>query len=138
MSGERLGRDLRLKIDNFGADLAVDPSGDLGTVEGIENLAQAIVCRLSTEIGEMADLGHSEYGSRLNEAIGETRSDRTLKLIQRAIASSLAGERRIREVLSISTTLDVKDPNLVSIEITVVPTTGGGPISITYPLRLEV
>lgn len=138
MSDGRLGRDLRLKIDGLGADLAVDASGDLSTVEGVDNLAQAIVCRLSTAIGEMEDLGHPEYGSRLSEALGEPRSDRTLKRIQRIVESSLAGERRVREVVSISTFPDSRDPNMVSIEITVVPVSGGGPFTVRYPFRLEV
>lgn len=135
---ERLGRDLRLKIDGLGADLEVDPSGDLATVEGITNLAQAIICRLSTAVGEMEELGHAGYGSRLSEIFGQPRTERTLSQIQRIVESSLAGERRIRELVSVEAIPDKEDPALVIIEIKVVPATGGGPLSIRYPLHLEV
>lgn len=138
MSNERLGRDLRLRIDSTGADLAVDKSGDLATVEGIDNLAQAIICRLSTTVGEMEDLGHRGYGSRLSEVLGQPRNERSMSLIHRAVASSLAGERRIQELVSVTAIPDRDDPGLVTIEITVIPESGGETLSIRYPFHLEV
>lgn len=135
---EKLGRDLRLRIDGIGADLAVDKSGDLATVGGIDNLAQAIICRLSTTVGEMEELGHGGYGSRLSEVLGQPRTDRSMSLIHRAVASSLAGEKRIRELVSVTAIPDREDPALVTIEITVIPASGGGTLSIRYPFHLEV
>ncbi|MEN3034826.1 MAG: hypothetical protein ABC537_00855 [Candidatus Methanosuratincola sp.] len=138
MSDEKLGRDLRLRIDGTGADLAVDKSGDLATIEGIDNLAQAIICRLSTAVGEMEELGHSGYGSRLSEVLGQPRTERSMSLIHRAVESSLAGERRIRELVSVTAIPDRDDPGLVTIEITIIPASGGGILSIRYPFHLEV
>lgn len=138
VNDEKMGRDLRLRIDNQGADLVTDKSGDLTTVDGIDNLAQAIICRLSTTIGEMGDLGHGGYGSRLSEVLGQPRTDRSMSLIQRAVASSLAGERRIRKLASVTVIPDRDDPGLVTIEITVIPASGGGTLSIRYPFHLEV
>ncbi|MGV2388060.1 MAG UNVERIFIED_CONTAM: hypothetical protein LVR29_06225 [Microcystis novacekii LVE1205-3] len=38
--------------------------GDLGAIEGQTNLRQAILNRLLTRKGELAKLGHPDYGSR--------------------------------------------------------------------------
>lgn len=138
VSDEKLGRDLKLRMDGLGADLTADKSGDLATVDGIDNLAQAIICRLSTTVGEMEELGHGGYGSRLSEVLGQPRNDRSISLIRRTVASSLAGERRIRELVSVTVIPDRDDPGLVTIEITVIPASGGGTLSIRYPLNLEV
>lgn len=138
VSNEKLGRDLKLRIDSLGADLTADKSGDLATVDGIDNLAQAIICRLSTTVGEMEELGHGGYGSRLSEVLGQPRNDRSMSLILRTVASSLAGERRIRELVSVTAIPDRDDPGLVTIEITVIPASGGGTLSIRYPFHLEV
>ena len=48
---------------------------DYSTLDGRDNLAQAIVMRLLTPRGELAELGHPEYGSRLNELLGAPNTE---------------------------------------------------------------
>jgi len=48
-----------------------DPFGDLATVSGIANLAQALQHRLRTLRGELASLGHPTYGSYLPMIVGK-------------------------------------------------------------------
>ena len=60
-----LGKDLKLRFDKLeielGADLATD-KGDFETVSDEQNLVQAILHRLTTEEGELYDIGHFIFG----------------------------------------------------------------------------
>ena len=48
---------------------------DLQLATGVDNITQAIIHRLKTCYGEMASLGHPDYGSRHNELIGEPNTE---------------------------------------------------------------
>src|SRR2546423_3478452 len=50
-----------------GADRLID----MNTYEGVDNLVQALLLRFLTPVGELATLGHPDYGSRLHQPIGE-------------------------------------------------------------------
>src|SRR3989442_12934571 len=81
--GPLLGKDLRLDYALGGgffedADLASakradHPGGqrDLEVSDGITTFVQAVANRLKTRKGELAALGHPEYGSRLHDRIAE-------------------------------------------------------------------
>ena len=75
---------------------------DIGIVSGRDNLAQAAILRLLTPRGELAALGHPEYGSRLHELIGRQNTDTTRNLVRLFILESLQQEPRIEEIVSIS------------------------------------
>jgi len=66
MSTGRLGRDLRLADLDLGSDLINTISGDLQTIDDEYNLAQALILRLKTWQGELADLGHE---SRVRDVV---------------------------------------------------------------------
>ena len=86
MANELWGTDLRLlqnldrQHDRYrGRDLStrerLETGGiDLETLTGTDNLKQALLLRFLTPMGEMAVLGHPNYGSRLSELIGELNS----------------------------------------------------------------
>lgn len=135
---ELLGKDLRLEFVGVGADLSVAPAGDLKTAAGIDNLAQAIVSRLSTSKGELYDIGHPDYGSRLYELFGQPNNDTTRKEITKAVLECLAEETRIKEVIEVNVRTDPKDPNCVNIGIIVIPIEVSTPLSLVYPFNLEV
>lgn len=132
-----LKTDLRLRIDKVGADLIVY-KGDLETIRDEDNLAQAIIHRLMTSRGELDELGHPDYGSRLSDLIGEPNDERTRNRARALVLECLAQEARIKEVLSVNVNTDPIDPYSINIEIVVVPIGGRKPLSIVYPLRLEV
>jgi phage baseplate assembly protein W len=75
---------------------------DMGTVNGRENLAQAVLLRLLTPRGELAALGHPEYGSRLHELIGRENTATNRNLVKLFILESLKMEPRIARVTSIT------------------------------------
>ena len=67
--------------------------GDFGTVEGKDNLGQALIRRLLTPKGELAALGHPAYGSRLHEVIGEPNTETTRNLAKLFVLEALKAER---------------------------------------------
>lgn len=106
---ELLGRDLALLYPGPSgwwedADLATtvpDRAGatvDIGVVEGVAAADQLFVNRLKTHKGELAPLGHPEYGSRHHELIGQPNVDRTRALIKLHVLEALSYEPRIAKV----------------------------------------
>jgi phage baseplate assembly protein W len=75
---------------------------DLETVDGRDNLAQAIVMRLLTPRGELAELGHPEYGSRLHELLGTPNSETRRGLAKLFVLEALAQEPRIAKVVEVT------------------------------------
>lgn len=63
----------------FGADEVLNREGnmaavnkDIATVSGMDNLAMQLMHRITTIKGELAELGHPEYGSLVPTFIGQT------------------------------------------------------------------
>lgn len=75
---------------------------DLATVAGRDNVAQAVIMRLLTPRGELSDLGHPQYGSRLHDIIGRVNTETTRNLVRLFILESLQQESRIEEVVEIT------------------------------------
>jgi phage baseplate assembly protein W len=66
--------------------------------DGLENLAQAVILRLLTPRGELAALGHPEYGSRVHELIGRENTTAQRNLLKLFILEALGFEPRIEKV----------------------------------------
>ncbi|MEL6863839.1 MAG: DUF2634 domain-containing protein [Bacteroidota bacterium] len=119
-------------------DLQASNSGDLATVEGRENLAQAIVNRLLTRKGELRLFGHTAYGSRLYLLVGELNNRRTRARAELYIRECLRQEPRIHEVSEVrfnEPTRDI-DRNVLKAYVTVVPIGESSPISLTLPIAI--
>ena len=138
MSKNLLGRDLKLVDEEFGSDLSVDLSGDLAVVEGEYNLSQAILNRLRTRLGELTELGHPDYGSRLYELIGQPNNERTRNLARIYTAECIAKDPRVKEIISINVRAPKDDPNRIDIEIAVKPIGSSNILNIVVPFYLEV
>jgi len=137
LSGKReLGKDLRLQFDELGGDLTAT-KGDFETVSDESNLVQAIIHRLTTEEGELYDVGHAGYGSRLHELVGEPNNARTRERVKNLINECLAEEPRILKVTDITVTPNQYDLNRLDIEITVLPIGKSTLLSVVYPFSLE-
>jgi phage baseplate assembly protein W len=133
---ERIDRDLRLKFDELGADLC-SRKGDLSTITDEDNLAQAIICRLATEEGELYDIGHADYGSMLHDVIGEVNNELTRKKIRIIVEDCLFEEPRVEKVVSVNFLSDPTDHHKVNIELTVLPRKSKQTLTLYYPFRLE-
>ena len=105
MAHDPFGTDLRLVFarGSEGADLAVGLQ-DLETVEGLENLVQALTLRLLVDRGELAGLAHPRYGSRIRDLIVEPLDRANLELLRRYVRQELLRDPRVEEVLQVSVT----------------------------------
>lgn len=95
---------------------------DIRILSGRDNLRQAIMMRLLTPMGELAGLGHPSYGSRLQDLVGRLNTDTTRNLARLYILESLQQEARVEKVSKISVTTVDKQPNLIAVELEVMPT----------------
>ena len=93
MADEKLGRDLRLDRGVFGFGLVT--AGDLETVAGADNLVQALLIRFNTPLGDLAALGHPDYGSRLHDLIGRSNDASTRNLVRLFALETLRQEPRV-------------------------------------------
>jgi|SRR5579859_935160 len=145
----RFGTDLRLlgnlesQYDrNRGSDLftAKRPQTgkeDLATLEGAENLQQALLLRFLTPMGEMAILGHPDYGSRLFELIGELNNDTNRNRAKMFVLQSIAEEPRVKQVLSISVKQNAQDRAGVDISMSLLSIASDTPLNLVFPFFLE-
>lgn len=109
---------------------------DMPLTSGRDNLAQAIIIRLLTPRGELADLGHPAYGSRLHELVGRVNTETSRNLARLYILESLQQEPRIEEVaaLAVSPTPDRRAS--ITVDLQVKPVGRSTPITVG-PITLE-
>lgn len=143
------GRDLKLDFRwssgffedaDLHSEKVMDRGGrrDLTTVEGVDALTQAIANRLKTRKGELAPLGHPDYGSRHHELMGEPNVERTRALIKLYVLQALAQEPRIERVLKATVRAEHQPPrDVVRIELSVQVTDRPSPLNLVVPFSLE-
>jgi phage baseplate assembly protein W len=110
---------------------------DVGTVTGIDNLAQAIILRLLTPLGELSDLAHPEYGSRLHELIGRQNTATVRNLAKLHILASLQMEPRIEKVLDVKVEPAKGARDRINVSLSVKPA-GDAPTVTIGPFTLEL
>ena len=110
---------------------------DYETIDGEDNLGQAVLMRLLTPLGELAELGHPEYGSRLDELLGAPNSETRRGLAKLFVLEALAQEPRIGKVLEVTVTPAVEERDLVDILIRVQPVGAADTVTIG-PFTLRV
>jgi phage baseplate assembly protein W len=144
MDEELYGSDVKLQVVvskvyyGLGADLKVGKKGDLQTVSGRENLGQALMQRLLTRKGELADLGHPGYGSRLHELIGQPNNQATRDLVRLYAKECVMQEPRVKDIVDVKVTPVSGDPHAVILDITVIPIKSNVPMNLVFPYYLEV
>ncbi|MBE0616912.1 MAG: hypothetical protein IH608_03145 [Proteobacteria bacterium] len=87
--------------------LTVAPNGrevswDFLPRSGKENLVQAVILRILTPRGELAALGHPEFGSRVHELIGRENTRTCHNLVKLYIMEALGHEPRIEKVVHLT------------------------------------
>ena len=112
---------------------------DLGTISARANLVQSLILRLKTEQGELAGLGHPNYGSRHHRLIGEPNTEANRNLIKLHILECLRQEPRLEAIRKV----DVKpgagreNRDKVDVEITVKMKSLPDPLSLVVPFSFE-
>ena len=144
----RLGRDLLLSwagtAGSFDdADLATDrrrgPRGSIVDADVATDLAQAdqmLVNRLMTRRGELAPLGHPDYGSRHHELIGEPNTERNRNLVKLYILQALKDEPRIAKVERCVVHHEERPRDIVRVELTIRLIDEPTPLNLVIPIEL--
>ena len=136
MAGVNLGRDLLLAPGATGFGL-VTSLGDLGVVEGVDNLAQALLVRLNTPAGDLAGLGHPEYGSRLAELIGQENTVITRTLVRLFVLDAVRREPRVGSIENLVVERDPRLPDRVQVSLVVRPITADTPLNLVFSVNLD-
>ena len=149
MAQEQWGTDLRLLINldrqfdrNRGRDLSVvenERTGrtDLETLTRVHNLKQALMLRFLTPVGEMAVLGHPNYGSRLSELIGQPNTETTRNRAKMFTLLALGQEPRVAEVLSVTVTTARSNRNQINIDVSLRVIQESTPLNLVFPFFLD-
>ena len=139
------GTDLRLLANTTsqydrgrGSDLmtvkrADPPRADLATLTGAENLQQALLLRFLTPLGELAELGHPTYGSRLGELIGELNNTTNRNRAKLYVLQALADEPRVRKVGAVTVTQSGRDRSEVDVSVSVLPIDSETALNLVFP-----
>ncbi len=111
---------------------------DAALVAGIDNAVQAVIHRIKTRKGELADLGHPEYGSRHHELIGEPNSEHNRNLVKLYLLHALAHEPRIERIHKVAIRVDrarVPDRVDIVLELSFIGTST--PANLVIPFSFE-
>ena len=145
---ERFGSDLRLLRDlenqnsrNPGNDLLTtrrpETGVDLATLARVENLQQALLLRFLTPVGELAALGHPDYGSRLFELIGELNSETNRNRAKLFALEALQAEPRVKEIRAVTVTQNRADRTRIDINVSLVAVDSDTLLNLVFPFFLE-
>ncbi|MCK6518502.1 DUF2634 domain-containing protein [Myxococcota bacterium] len=127
--------DLAVVFDAQGqADLNLQ-TDEVERVSGRDNLVQALSLRLLTERGELTELSHPRYGSRLRELIGEPLDRANVELLRRYVRKCVLQDPRVAEVVTVRA-FTTNVPGVVGVQATVRPITGA-PITLSLNLDLS-
>jgi phage baseplate assembly protein W len=144
----RLGRDLRLTFAGPSgtfddADLATTRviagaggADDIEVVERVDAAEQLLVNRLQTRRGELAPLGHPDYGSRHHELIGQPNTERTRNLVKVHVLECLRHEPRVAEVLRCDITELERHRDVVRITLDLRLVDEAVPLNLVVPFEL--
>jgi phage baseplate assembly protein W len=145
----RFGTDLQLLLNlaaqddrHRGSDLQMRDRPetrlkDLQLLSGVGNLQQALLLRFLTPLGELAQLGHSDYGSRLYELIGELNNDTNRNKAKLFVLLALAGEPRVQQVLDVTVTQNKANRDQMDISVTLKAIDSDTPLNMVFPFFLD-
>ena len=109
---------------------------DLDTYEGVDNLVQALMLRFLTPSGELALLGHPDYGSRLHELIGELNSEANRNRAKLFVLQALGLEPRVKKVISVEVTQNARVRDQMDIKISLVAIDSESPLNLVFTFLL--
>ena len=110
--------------------------GDFATLEGRDNLGQALIMRLLTPKGELLPLGHPDYGARLHEVIGQPNTNTTRNLAKLYVLEALKAEQRVEQILGVEVVPHRENRILIEIVIQVQPVGAEAELALAFALEL--
>jgi phage baseplate assembly protein W len=145
----RWGHDLRLLGDlrnqndrDRGSDLFTarrfeTGQQDLEVVRDVDNLSQALLLRFLTQQGELAVLGHPDYGSRLYELIGELNTETTRNRAKMFVLQALLAEPRVAQVVSVTVREHPGERDRIDVDAHLIPVDSDTPVNLVFPFFLD-
>jgi phage baseplate assembly protein W len=146
---ERWGTDLRLlrNLENQndrerGQDLATytrfeTGQVDLATLSGADNLKQALLMRFLTPLGELAVLGHRNYGSGLFRLIGELNTETNRNRAKLYVLQALNAEPRVKKVNAVRVIQNRANPNRMDIDVSLTAIDSDTTLNLVFPFFLD-
>ena len=110
---------------------------DLDTLSTADNLAQALLLRFLTPVGALTILGHPDYGSRLEELIGELNNETNRNRAKLFTLQALQAEPRVKEVRSVTVTQSLRDRTRMDIKVSLLPVDSDTLLNLVFPFFLE-
>jgi phage baseplate assembly protein W len=110
---------------------------DLQTLSANENLVQALLLRFLTPVGELAQLGHPDYGSRLSELIGELNNETNRNRAKMYVLQALAAEARVQEVVALTVVQNQAIRDEMDISVTLKAIDSDTPLNLVFPFFLQ-
>ncbi len=137
-----LGTDLKIIDDETdGKDLTIVVSErgkqDIASVSGRDNLVQALNLRLNARKGELRELGHPNYGSRLHTLLGKLNNTVNRKLLEAYTRECLRQEPRVKDIIHIDVEPSKTEPGSVSVHAAVKPIESPEPLNLVFPFHFE-
>jgi len=123
--------------DRIITDVSIERTGDMETLGGRDLMIQAIRHRLLTRKGELSTLGHPEYGSLLEEIIGEPNTPDTHRIMETLVRDSLKHEPRIENLISVEAYPSKERGDVVFISVHVKLVNDHEELKVSYPIYLE-
>lgn len=121
MTTPRPHTDLRIRFRDDGfVDLQLRGS-DLDTIDGRDDLVQALRLRLAIARGELERLGHPLYGNRVHELVGEPLSRPNLELLRRHVRRALLDDPRVAGLERLEVRPLDDEPGAVDVYAVVIP-----------------
>lgn len=139
----RLLDDLRHQADRArGRDLSVvhraeTGQADLESLTGLDDLSQALLLRFLTQQGELAVLGHPDYGSRLHELIGSLNTESTRNRARMFALQALQAEPRVKQVVSLTVRQNPADRDRIDIDARLAAIDFDSPLNLVFPFFLD-
>lgn len=110
---------------------------DLGVFGGRENLAQALILRLLTPQGSLADLGHAKYGSQLHKLIGKRKTEALSNLCRAYVLEVVAQEPRVEDkAVSLTFDPDAETSSTFVFTLAVQPKSGDAAVGLSLEFGL--
>ena len=111
---------------------------DLQVLQDVQNLQQALLLRFLTRQGDLANLGHPDYGSRLYTLIGELNNGTTRNRAKLFTLEALAAEPRVQQVLSVDVTGGTApgQRDIVHIAVALLAVNNSTPLNFVFPFFL--
>jgi phage baseplate assembly protein W len=122
--------------DLYTAIRPVSSKVDLQRLTGVQDLQQALLLRFLTQVGELAHLGHPEYGSRLHELVGEPNTETTRNRAKLFALQALQQEPRISAVQSVEIRTDRSRPTVLEVRAAVLTIDEPTPLNLVLPVDL--